>query len=100
LNADALGGAIGGGGGSWVLRHIIATGNQAVGGNGTTFAGGGFGGAIHVETANSFSMTDSYLSANLAQGGNASNSKSKKGETRDRNCGRLDGKNSIAGKNL
>jgi len=71
LNADALGGAIGGGGGSWVLRHIIATGNQAVGGNGTTFAGGGFGGAIHVETANSFSMTDSYLSANLAQGGNA-----------------------------
>jgi len=69
LNADALGGAIGGGGGSWALGHIIATGNQAVGGNGLTYAGGGFGGAIHVESANSFSMTDSYVSDNLAQGG-------------------------------
>lgn len=73
LNADALGGAIGGGGGSWVLRRIVATGNQVVGGNGTLYAGGGFGGGIFVEKATSFSITDSYLSGNMAVGGNALN---------------------------
>ena len=71
LNADALGGAIGGGGGSWVIRHIIATGNEVVGGNGATYAGGGFGGGIYVEKAASFSISDSYLSTNLARGGDA-----------------------------
>jgi len=73
LNADALGGAIGGGGGSWVLRHITATGNQVIGGNGTTYAGGGFGGGIHVEKATFFSISDSYLSNNQARGGDAVN---------------------------
>lgn len=73
LNADALGGAIGGGGGVWVLRHIVATNNQVVGGNGAQYAGGGFGGGIQVERATSFSLTDSYLSGNMAVGGNALN---------------------------
>jgi len=71
LCADALGGAIGGGGGSWTLQHIVATGNQVVGGNATDCAGGGFGAGIHVEEATSFSITDSYLSGNVAKGGDA-----------------------------
>ena len=72
-NSDALGGAIGGGGGSWVLKHITATGNQVVGGNGLSYAGGGFGGGIYVEMAASFAISDSYLSNNLAQGGDSTN---------------------------
>lgn len=73
LCADALGGAIGGGGGSWVLRHISAIGNQVVGGNGTLYAGGGFGGGVFVEKATSLSITDSYLRGNVSVGGNALN---------------------------
>ena len=70
LLADALGGAMGGGGGAWVLKHITATGNSVVGGNATTQSGGGFGGAFHVEVAESFSLSDSYVAGNLARGGN------------------------------
>jgi len=73
LCADGLGGAMGGGGGTWVLEHITAIGNQAVGGNGSTYPGGGFGGAIHVENAYSFVLRDSYIAQNKAQGGNAVN---------------------------
>ena len=71
LYADALGGAIGGGEGSWVLKNITAIGNEVVGGNGSTYAGGGYGGGIYVELGTSFSISDSYLSDNLARGGNA-----------------------------
>ena len=72
-HADALGGAIGGGGGIWVLGHIVATNNQAIGGNATTYAGGGFGGGIFVEEASSLTITDSTLSGNTAKAGNAVN---------------------------
>lgn len=73
LYADALGGAIGGGRGAWVLRHIRASGNQVVGGNGATIPGGGFGAGIYIEDATSVSISDSYLSNNVATGGNALN---------------------------
>ena len=73
LGADALGGAIGGGGGIWVLRHITATHNAVIGGNATIYPGGGFGGAIHVERATSFYLADSYIGHNVARGGNAQN---------------------------
>jgi hypothetical protein len=73
LSADALGGAIGGGGGIWVLKHITATSNTVIGGNATTYPGGGFGGAIHVERAISFYLADSYIGYNVAKGGNAKN---------------------------
>lgn len=73
IAADALGGAIGGGGGTWVLNNISATENQVIGGNGESFAGGGFGGAIHVELADSFMIANSQISNNLAKGGNAKN---------------------------
>lgn len=73
LSADALGGAIGGGTGFWTLQHIIATGNQVIGGNGVTYAGGGFGGGIYVEKAASFSISDSFIGSNQARGGNALN---------------------------
>ena len=71
LLADALGGAIGGDGGSWVLENVTATGNLVQGGNAATYAGGGYGGAIMVENATSFSLRDSYFSGNSAQGGSA-----------------------------
>jgi hypothetical protein len=73
LSADALGGAISGGGGQWVLQHIIATDNQVTGGNAATYPGGGFGGAIFVEDASSLVITDSTLSGNVAKAGNAVN---------------------------
>ena len=53
------------------VNNITATANQVIGGNGLTYAGGGFGGAIHVELANSFSINNSLISNNLARGGNA-----------------------------
>jgi hypothetical protein len=71
IAANAQGGAIGGGGGTWVLNNISATGNQAIGGHGESFAGGGFGGAIHVELADSFMIANSQISHNLAKGGDA-----------------------------
>lgn len=71
INADALGGAIGGGGGAWILNNISATENQVIGGNGLSHAGGGFGGAIHVELAESFTISNSQISHNLSKGGNA-----------------------------
>jgi len=73
LGADALGGAIGGGGGVWALRHITATGNTVIGGNAATYPGGGFGGAIYVERATSFYLADSYIGYNIAKGGDAQN---------------------------
>jgi hypothetical protein len=72
LLADALGGAIGGGGGSWVLENVTATGNLVQGGNATTYAGGGYGGAIIVENGTNFTLRDSYFANNAAQGGSAS----------------------------
>ena len=72
LNADALGGAIGLEQSSPTLNRIVATNNQAIGGNAATNAGGAFGGAIFSEDAASFVMTDAYISGNTAQAGNAS----------------------------
>jgi hypothetical protein len=71
LLADALGGAIGGGGGSWVLENVTATNNLVQGGNAATYAGGGYGGAIIIENGSNFSLRDSYFSNNIAQGGTA-----------------------------
>ena len=72
LNADALGGAIALEQSSTVLSGIVATNNQAIGGNATTNAGGGFGGAVFVEDAASvFVMSGSYISGNTAKGANA-----------------------------
>ncbi len=73
LYGDALGGAMGGGRGAWVLRHIVATGNQAIGGNNATIPGGAFGGGIYAEDATSVTISDSTLSNNVATGGNAKN---------------------------
>ncbi len=73
LNADGLGAAIGGGGGSWQLRNVVALENQTIGGNGQTYGGGAFGGAIHVELAQSFSIFDSQIKNNSAKGGNGQN---------------------------
>ncbi|MHB8134125.1 MAG: hypothetical protein ACYDH1_07860 [Anaerolineaceae bacterium] len=73
LNADALGGAIGGGSGLWEIDNIFASGNQVIGGNASINGGGGFGGAIHIELAKSFIMSDSTISDNLAKGGVAIN---------------------------
>jgi len=71
LNADALGGAIGGGSGLWEVDNINASGNQVMGGNAANRGGGGFGGAIHIELAKSFRLTNSIISNNLAKGGSA-----------------------------
>lgn len=71
LHADALGGAIGGGGGDWVLENITASDNRVEGGKASTYPGGGFGGAIHVEAASSFTLRNSMIKNNLAQGGDA-----------------------------
>jgi len=73
LNADSLGAAIGGGGGSWQLNNIIAFENQAIGGNAQTYGGGAFGGAIHVELAQSFSIIHSQINNNLAKAGSGIN---------------------------
>lgn len=71
LHADALGGAIGGGGGTWDLENITATGNRVEGGNASTYPGGGFGGAIHVENATYLTLRNSTFTDNTAQGGDA-----------------------------
>ncbi len=74
LQADALGGAIALGQSSAVLKQIVATNNQVIGGNAATNAGGGFGGAIFSEDAVSpFVMTDSFVYGNTSRGGNAVN---------------------------
>lgn len=73
LNADALGGAIGGGSGIWEINNISASGNQVIGGNAANSGGGGFGGAIHIELAKSFTMSNSTISDNLSKGGTAGN---------------------------
>ena len=69
LLADALGGAIGGGGGNWVLENVTATNNLVQGGNAASSAGGGYGGAIIIENGSNFALRDSYFSNNIAQGG-------------------------------
>ena len=73
LNADALGGAFGGGSGLWEIDNIFASGNQVIGGNAANRGGGGFGGAIHIELAKSFTMSNSTIIDNLAKGGAAAN---------------------------
>ena len=72
LLADALGGAIGGNGGNWVLENVTATNNLVQGGNAATYAGGGYGGAIIIENGSNFTLRDSYFANNIAQGGSAS----------------------------
>ncbi len=72
LYADALGGGIGLEVSSVVLNRIVATNNQAVGGNAAVTGGGGYGGAIFCEDASStLVMTDAFISGNTAKGGNA-----------------------------
>jgi len=72
LRADALGGAIGLGQSAVVLNRIAATNNQAIGGNAAVNAGGSYGGAIYSEEAvGPFVITDSVLSGNTSQAGNA-----------------------------
>lgn len=71
LHADALGGAIGVEKGVVTLNRIVATNNEAIGGNAATNAGGAFGGAIFVEDASAFVLRDSYIFNNSAEGGNA-----------------------------
>lgn len=70
--ADALGGAIAVQGGSTVnVSGVQATNNEVIGGNGSQFGGGGFGGAIMTEDS-SITLTDSSLRSNVVRGGNGS----------------------------
>lgn len=73
LCADALGGAIGGGGGTWELHHLTVIGNQVVGGNALECGGGGFGGGVYIERGSSLILTDSLFKENVARGGKALN---------------------------
>jgi hypothetical protein len=67
--ADALGGAVGVEGGATVsLSRVTATGNQALGGTGTQFGGGAFGGAVFVEGSTA-TIADSLFQSNVARGG-------------------------------
>ena len=58
LLADALGGAIGGSGGTWLLETYRQRSNLVQGGNAATYAGGGYGGAIIIENASNFTLRD------------------------------------------
>jgi hypothetical protein len=79
-HGDGLGGAMSIEFGSTVtLTDVVATGNQAIGGNAsasldTAHAGGGFGGALMIEGSpsqpSSLDVADSDLVQNLALGGN------------------------------
>jgi len=70
--ADGFGGAASLQGSDVTLQYVTATGNQARGGNASTYAGGAFGGAIKVEDGE-LTLMDADLRQNLAQGGNAKN---------------------------
>ncbi len=75
--ADAQGGgATFQDGSNITLQYVTAIGNQATGGVALTNGGGAFGGAIHVESnqfPTTFTLLDSDLRGNVAQGGNAGN---------------------------
>jgi hypothetical protein len=73
LAADALGGAIAFEQGSATLNRIVVTGNQAIGGNAATSAGGSFGAGIYTEDSSSVSISDSIVNGNVSQAGNAVN---------------------------
>jgi hypothetical protein len=77
LHADALGGGAALQQDSSVrLSNVIATENQAIGGNagsyGGTYGGGGFGGAIHTEEA-SLTLSDARIKNNSVLGGRGAN---------------------------
>lgn len=73
LLADAIGGGLGLEASSSVLSHLTVTGNQVIGGNAGTDAGGGNGGGIFDQNSTSFSLSDSLITNNLSQGGNGLN---------------------------
>lgn len=52
------------------LQRLVATGNQAIGGNAGVQAGHGQGGALFAETATVMTVTDSTIKNNLSLGGN------------------------------
>lgn len=67
-SAAALGGAVGvESGGSVSLARVTASGNQVSGGTGTTYGGGGFGGAVFVEDS-AVAIADSLFRSNVALG--------------------------------
>ncbi len=71
--ADALGGAVGIEGGATVsLVRVTAIGNQAVGGTGTTYGGGAFGGAVFAEDS-TVAIADSLFQSNVARGAASAN---------------------------
>jgi hypothetical protein len=71
--ADALGGAVSVEGGANVsLTRVTATGNQVVGGAGTQFGGGGFGGAVFVEDSTA-TIADCVFQSNVARAAGSTN---------------------------
>jgi hypothetical protein len=71
--ADALGGAVAVEGGATAsLARVLATGNQVLGGAGTQFGGGAFGGAVFAEDA-TLTIADSLFQANVAQAAASAN---------------------------
>src|SRR5262245_17980764 len=64
---SGLGGAVSIMGGATVtLARVTATGNQVVGGAGSQYAGGGFGGAVYAEASTAI-IKDSLFQSNVAQ---------------------------------
>ena len=75
---DATGTADGLGGGAAIhvdaiafFRYLVATGNQAIGGNASLHGGHGHGGAVFAEDARNLSIVSSTMKGNIARGGNA-----------------------------
>lgn len=55
------------------IYGLVATGNQARGGNAATYSGGAYGGAIFSEAAIPLQLKDAYIYGNAAIGGDAQN---------------------------
>ena len=71
-SGDALGGGFAFHGFEATLQHVIAEGNQALGGNANQNGSMAFGGALYVENG-SLTVLDSVLRYNLVRGGDGAN---------------------------
>lgn len=71
-SGDALGGGFAFHGYDATLQHVLAEGNQALGGNATQNASMAFGGALYVENG-TLTVLDSVLRHNLVRGGDGAN---------------------------
>jgi hypothetical protein len=69
--AEAAGGGLSIHQGIATFSHINVSYNQAIGGNGISFAGGGYGGGLELETSSTLNVIDSVVKGNQAVGGNA-----------------------------